>query len=71
VIAALFLCYFEIIHTAVIVAILLIASALLIWQFTYLLKIPDSKYDYRKYSMLLYSYFLLVLALLIIDRISG
>jgi protoheme IX farnesyltransferase len=68
VIAALFLCYFEIIHSKVIIGILLIASAFIIWQFSGLLKLPGNK-DNRKYSVLLDSYFLLVLLLLISDRI--
>ena len=71
VIAALFLCYFEIIRTELIVGILLIASAFLVWQFSKLLKISGDKINYRKYSILLDSYFLLVLILLISDRIIG
>lgn len=69
VIAALFLCYFEIIHTELIVGILLIASAFLVWQFSELLKIPVEENNYRKYSIFLDSYFFLVLVLLISDRI--
>lgn len=69
VIAALFLCYFEIIHSKIIVGILLIASAFLIWQFSGLIKLSGNKNNYRKYSVLLDSYFLLVLMLLISDRL--
>ncbi len=67
--AALFLCYFEIIQSKMIVGILLIASAILIWQFSGLIKYSGNKDFYRKYSILLDSYFLLVLILLISDRI--
>lgn len=69
VIAALFLCYFEIIHTKVISGILMIASAILIWQFTELIKISGENNSYKKYSILLDAYFLLMLILLISDRI--
>ena len=69
VIAVLFLCFFEIIHSKLIVGILLIASAFLIWQFSGLIKLSVIKESYRKYSVLLDSYFLLVLILLISDRI--
>jgi heme o synthase len=69
VIAALFLCYFEIIQTKSIVGILLIASSFIIWQFIDLIKITVNKNNYSKYSILLNSYFLLVLLLLISDRI--
>jgi heme o synthase len=67
--AALFLCYFEIIETRFIVGILLFASALLIWQFSKLLKTAMDENNFRKYSIFLDSYFLLVLILLISDRI--
>ncbi len=63
-IAALFLCYFEIISTEMIVVILLIASVFLIWQFSELINPSGNKNNYRKYSILLDSYFLLVLILL-------
>ena len=69
VIAALFLCYFEIIHSKIIVGILLIASAFLVWQFSGLMNLSGNKDNFRKYSVLLDSYFLLVLILLISDRI--
>jgi len=69
VIAAFFLCYFEIIQTGPIVGILLIASLFLIWYFFDLIKIKVNKLDYSRYSILLDSYFLLVLLLLISDRI--
>jgi protoheme IX farnesyltransferase len=68
-IAALFLCYFEIISTEMIVVILLIASVFLIWQFSELINLSENKNNYRKYSILLDSYFLLVLILLVSDRI--
>jgi len=69
VVAALFLCYFEIIRNGSVIWILLIASALMIWQFFDLIKFQANKTNYKKYSILLDSYFLLVLLLLIIDRI--
>lgn len=66
--AALFLCYFEIIQNSLMVIILMIASILLIWQFYGLLKISETG-KYRKYSSLLDFYFLLIIILLITDRI--
>jgi len=69
VIAALFLCYFEIIHTLAIVAILILASLIMIWQFTDLIKTTLYKSNYSKYSIILDSYFLLVIILMITDRI--
>ena len=69
VIAALFLCFFEIIKTRLIVGILLVASFYLIWNFSDLLKNQVNAANSRKYSILLDSYFLLVLILLISDRI--
>lgn len=68
-IAALFLCYFEIIKTGFIIGILLIASALLIWKFSRLLNTAIYDNNFRKYSIFLDSYFLLVLIVLISDRI--
>jgi len=68
-IAALFLCYFEIIHNVMIVFILLAASVILIWQFSELIKLSGNMNNYRKYSILLDTYFLLVLILLVSDRI--
>jgi protoheme IX farnesyltransferase len=71
VIAAVFLCYFEIIRTGIVIGILLIASVFLIWKFSALIKYGADKKTYKKYSILLDSYFLLVLLLLITDRILG
>jgi protoheme IX farnesyltransferase len=68
-IAALFLCYFEIINNAIIVVFLLAASVILVWQFSELIKPAGINNSYRKYSMLLDSYFLLVIILLVSDRI--
>jgi heme o synthase len=67
--SAFFLCYFEIIRSLPMVGILMIASFLIIWKFSDLLKISLNPVDTRKYSMLLYSYFLLVMILLISDRL--
>lgn len=69
VIAALFLCYFEIIHNVPIIGILLIASVFLIWQFSKLLSPTTDNSRLRLYSVFLYAYYLLVLILLISDRI--
>jgi protoheme IX farnesyltransferase len=69
VIAALFLCYFEIVQSLPVVVILFIASLFMIWQFSDLLKIKPLNSSYSKYSILLNLYFLLVLLLLISDRI--
>jgi protoheme IX farnesyltransferase len=69
VIAALFLCYFEIIHNTLISGILLIASVFLIWQFSRLLRTTTDNNSLRLYSVFLYSYYLLVIILLISDRI--
>jgi len=69
VVAALFLCQFEIIRTEYIIAILFIVSLIIIWQFSGLLKIDAAKRSFRKYSVLLDLYFLLVLLLLISDRL--
>jgi heme o synthase len=67
VISALFLCYFEIIKSQLLVIILILASAFLIWKFTSLLKsVPASV---KSYSIVFDSYFLLVLLLLISDKI--
>jgi heme o synthase len=69
VISALFLCYFEIIKSRLITGILLIASFYIIWKFSDLIKTQVNSNYSRRYSMLLDSYFLLVLILLISDRI--
>jgi len=69
VIAALFLCYFEIIHNAPVIGILLIASVFLIWQFSKLLSSTSDNNRLGLYSILLYSYYLLVLVLLISDKL--
>lgn len=71
VIAALFLCHFEIIQTRLNVGILLMASLIMIWQFFDLVIIQANKNNYKKYSFLLDSYFLLILLLLISDRIMA
>jgi protoheme IX farnesyltransferase len=69
VIAALFLCYFEVIRSGPIIMILIIASVFLIWRFSALLRSGADRNTSRKYSIMLDSYFLLVLLLLIADRI--
>lgn len=69
VVAALFLCYFEIIQSPLINLILVVSSVYMLWQFFGLLKIRGSYNSYKKYSVFLDLYFLLVLLLLISDRI--
>ena len=69
VVAALFLCCFEIIQSMIINIILIIVSLYMVWQFIDLLKIRPIINNYRKYSMVLDAYFLLILLLLISDRI--
>jgi protoheme IX farnesyltransferase len=69
VIAAVFLCYFEIIKSGPVIGILLIASAFLIWKFSALIKSGKENKNYKKYSILLDLYFLVVLLLLIAEKI--
>jgi protoheme IX farnesyltransferase len=71
VIAAVFLCYLEVIRTAPAIGILLIASAYLIWKFSKLIRTGATNKTYRPYFIVLDSYFLLVMVLLIVDRIIG
>lgn len=68
VLAALFLCYFEIIQSPVIIGILVIASSYILWHFYDLLRMQADKKP-KNYSILLDSYFLLVILLLISDKI--
>jgi heme o synthase len=68
-VAALFLCHFGVIKAAFIIAILVIASVIMVWQFSELLKLSGEKISFRKYSVLLDSYFLLVMLLLISDKL--
>ena len=68
-IAALFLCYFGIIHNVILIGILLIASVFLILQFSRILRTTTANNNLRLYSVLLYSFYLLLLILLISDRI--
>jgi protoheme IX farnesyltransferase len=69
VVAALFLCYFEIIQNGLIIIILVVVSLFIIWQFSDLLKIRSDKKNYRRYSITLDAYFLVILLLLISDKI--
>jgi heme o synthase len=71
VIAAVFLCYLEVIKNGPVILILLIASVFLIWKFSALIRTGADGKTYKKYSILLNSYFLLVLILLISDRVLG
>jgi heme o synthase len=69
VIAALFLCYFEIIKNNFVIGGLVIASILIIWQFFNILKPEIEIKEYRKYSVLFDVYFLLILIFLISDSL--
>jgi protoheme IX farnesyltransferase len=69
VVASLFLCYFEIIQSQLLTGILVIASIFIIWQFSNLLKVRANEDKIRRYSILLDSYFLLVLLFLISDKV--
>jgi protoheme IX farnesyltransferase len=69
VVAGIFLCGFEVIRNRGIAVILLIASIFLICQFTNLVRNRSNEKNYARYSILLNSYYLLLLFLLISDRI--
>jgi protoheme IX farnesyltransferase len=69
VIAALFLCFFEIVRNLAICGILLIASAYIVWKFSGLVRGLKERGSYRFYFILLDAYFLLLLILLISDRV--
>ena len=69
--AAIFLCYFGIIQSKILIGILLAASILTIWKFSDLIRIPVDRNNYTKYSMSLYLYFMVVMVLLIFDRVIG
>jgi heme o synthase len=71
VIGALFLCYFGIIRNGLITGILLFASVFTVWKFSDLIRMKVDKENYGKYSMVLYSYFLVVILLLISDSVIG
>jgi heme o synthase len=68
-VAAVFLCLFEIIQQNFVTAILMLASGYLIWRFRGLLRETELQSGTGKYSVLLNSYFLLIMILLISDRI--
>jgi len=67
--AAIFLCYFGIIRNLLMIGILFCASVITIWKFSDLIRIPIDKNNYNRYSMILYSYFLVVIILLIADSL--
>ena len=69
VLAAIFLCYFEIIHSLPVIAVLLTASAFIIWKFSELLNSGHENDNFLRYSVLLNLYFLLILILLISDKV--
>jgi len=68
VVAALFLCCFEIIRTVPATMILLMASIYIVWQFRRLLK-PELIRNYTKFSLMFDFYFLLIIVLLISDKL--
>jgi protoheme IX farnesyltransferase len=68
-ISGLFLSYFGVIQSKVIISLLLISSFYLIWEFREMVTGPESKIQFRKNFILLNSYFLLILIFLIVDRI--
>jgi protoheme IX farnesyltransferase len=69
VMAALFLCFFEIIHTLILSLILFTASAFLVWRFSGLIRSGAKNGNQQVYSFFLYAYYLLLIILLIADRI--
>lgn len=69
VISAIFLCYFEIIRSKLLIGLLLIASYYLVWLFKDMIRGPENKINFRRNFIFLNSYFLLVLIFLIVDSI--
>lgn len=69
VISALFLSYFEVIHSKIIISLLLLSSFYLVWSFRGMITGPESKIPFRRNFILLNSYYLLILIFLIADRI--
>jgi protoheme IX farnesyltransferase len=67
--AAIFLCYFEIVNTPLIVGIIILASVFLVAEFSKLLRVAEERHNIRKYSIILDLYYLLIIILLITDRI--
>ena len=68
VISALFLCFFEIIHSRIIIGLLLIASFYLVWLFKDMILLIENKINFRRNFIFLNSYFLLVIIFLIVDK---
>jgi len=66
--AALFLSLFKIIQLNLITVILAAASVYLVWKFAGLLKDQEIQINVTRYSLLLNSYFLLIMILLISDK---
>jgi heme o synthase len=65
----LLLIWFNIIKTELLTVILLAASAILIWASRGLFKATGQRSEYRKYTMLLNTYFILVFVILITEKI--
>jgi len=68
-ISALFLSYFEVIQSKIIIILLIASSFYLIWSFRRMITGPEDKIPFRKNFILLNSYFLLILIFLLVDRI--
>lgn len=66
--AAIFLSVFDIIRMQVVTLALLTISFFLVWKFSGLLKSSDTQKNISGYSVLLNSYFLMIMVLLIADR---
>ena len=69
VMAALFLCFFDIIQNPIIIGILVITSIFIVWRFLDLLNPKIEIIEYRKYSIMFDVYFLLILLLLISEKL--
>lgn len=68
-VAALLLCYIDLIRSGIAIIVLLIASVFLVWKFYSLTSNTADTKVYETCSRLLNIYFLLVIILLIVDRI--
>jgi heme o synthase len=68
-IAGLFLSYFEVFHSKIIMSLLLLSSLYLVWTFRDMITGQENKVNFRRNFIMLNSYFLLILIFLIADRI--
>ena len=69
VISAVFLGYFEIIQSRLIISLMLIASFSTIWLFRDMIRGQERIINYKRNFIILNTYFLLILVFLIVDRI--